>query len=210
MLPSLAKLEDASELLAGYGQIIIDECHHLAAVSFDKVLHKSPARHVVGLTATPYRKDGHQAIIHMQCGPSRYEIKQVDGPTLKKRVTVRETAFRIPDDLGPQPAIHLIWEHLIADPARLDLVASDLRTTIERGRFPLVISERKEHLALLHRVFDERLRDLGAKGFVLIGGMGKKARSGTLMNKEPRSIKKERPYILATELFSARVSTFPL
>lgn len=99
MLPSLAKLEDAEalEMLAPYGQIIIDECHHLPAVSFDKVLQKSPAKHVVGLTATPYRKDGHQAIIHMQCGATRYEIKHVDGPTLTKRVIVRETtsSFRM-------------------------------------------------------------------------------------------------------------------
>lgn len=201
MLPSLANLEDPAEMLAAYGQIIIDECHHLAAVSFDKVLQKSPARYVVGLTATPYRKDGHQAIIHMQCGPTRYEVKQVDGPVLKKRVVVRETAFKLPDDLGPQPAIHLVWEHLVADPARLDLVARDLRAVIERGRFPLVISERKEHLALLQKVFDDQLRDLGAKGFVLVGGMGKKARAATLDAIKAALEAKTRPYILATGSF---------
>ena len=58
----------------------------------------------------------------------------------------------MPDDAGPQPAIHLVWEKLVADSTRLELVARDLRSAIERGRFPLVISERKEHLALLSRV----------------------------------------------------------
>ncbi len=211
MLPSLAKLGDteAEEMLAAYGQIIIDECHHLPAVSFDKVLQKSPARYVVGLTATPYRKDGHQAIIHMQCGPTRYEMKHVDGPALTKRVIVRETTFKMPDDLGPQPAIHLVWEKLVADPARLDLVASDLRDAIEGGRFPLVISERKEHLALLQKVFDERLTDLGAKGFVLIGGMGKKARAATLEQIKTALGAKARPYILATGSFIGEGFDFP-
>ena len=211
MLPSLAKLgaDEAEEMLAAYGQIIIDECHHIPAVSFDKVLQKSPARYVVGLTATPYRKDGHQAIIHMQCGPTRYEIRHVDGPTLSKRVIVRETAFKMPDDAGPQPAIHLVWEKLVADPTRLELVARDLRSAIERGRFPLVISERKEHLALLSRVFDEHLRDLGAKGFVLIGGMGKKARAATLEQIKTALDTKTRPYILATGSFIGEGFDFP-
>ena len=211
MLPSLSKLEDneAVELLGKYGQIIIDECHHIPAVSFDKVLQKSPARYVLGLTATPYRKDGHQSIIHMQCGPTRYEIKQVDGPTLSKRVIVRETAFKMSGEFGPQPPIHLVWDQLVADRSRLDLVASDLRGAIECGRFPLVISERKEHLALLARVFDERLRDLGAKGFTLIGGMGKKARATTLEQIKTALEAKEHPYILATGSFIGEGFDFP-
>ena len=50
--------------------MIIDECHHVPAASFERVLGEVKARYVTGLTATPYRRDGHQPIIHMQCGPS--------------------------------------------------------------------------------------------------------------------------------------------
>jgi len=209
MLPSLAKLENPGELLSAYGQIIIDECHHLPAVSFDKVLQQSPARYILGLTATPYRKDGHQAIIHMQCGPTRYEVKHVDGPALTKRVIVRETTFKLPNDFGPQPPIHLVWEKLVADPARLDLVAQDLRHIIEQGRFPLVISERKEHLARLKEVFDERLQDIGTRGYTLIGGMGKKARTATLEAIKNAFDAKARPYILATGSFIGEGFDFP-
>jgi hypothetical protein len=106
----------------------------------------------------------------------------------------------MPDDLGPQPAIHLVWEKLVADHARLDLVARDLRHAIEQGRFPLVISERKEHLALLSQAFDEHLRDIGAKGFVLIGGMGKKTRAATLEQIKAALNTKARPYKLARTL----------
>ena len=211
MLPSLAKLDavEAAEVLAPYGQVIIDECHHLPAISFEKVLRESPARYVTGLTATPYRKDGHQAIIYMQCGPVRYEIRQVEGPILKKRVIVRESSFKIPDDLGPQPPIHLVWGRLVADPSRLDLVARDLRSVIERGRFPLVISERKEHLAKLSDVFDCELRGLGAQGFILVGGMGKKARNAALEQIKAALGGGVRPYILATGSYVGEGFDFP-
>ena len=77
MLPTLAKAENPEEILSQYGQIIIDECHHIPAVSFESVLKKIPAKYILGLTATPYRKDGHQAIIHMQCGPIRHEMQKL-------------------------------------------------------------------------------------------------------------------------------------
>jgi superfamily II DNA or RNA helicase len=209
MLPTFAKLENPEEALAGYGQVIIDECHHVPAVSFEAVLKKCPSRYVLGLTATPYRKDGHQAIIHMQCGPVRYEMAEVDGPRLDKRVIVRETQFRMPDDSGPQPPIHLVWENLVSDPGRLALVASDLKATLQGGRFPLVISERKEHLAQLGRVFDELLGMPEAKGHTLVGGMGKKARAAILQEIEVSRSNGGKPYVLATGSFIGEGFDFP-
>lgn len=170
-------------------------------MSFEAVLKKIPARYILGLTATPYRKDGHQAIIHMQCGAIRHELKEVDGPPLTKRVIVRETEFKMPDGAGPQPPIHLVWEKLVADPERLERVARDLRASIEAGRFPLVISERKEHLALLLRLFEKRLAGLGAKGFVLTGNMGKKARAAVLDEIDSAPEAGIKPYVLATGSF---------
>ncbi len=201
MLPTFAKIENPEEILSQYGQIIIDECHHIPAVSFESVLKKIPTRYVLGLTATPYRKDGHQAIIHMQCGPVRYEVKEVDGPKLTKRVIVRETSFKMPEDSGPQPPIHLVWEKLVADPARLEIVAHDLRKSLEAGRFPLVISERKEHLALSSKVFEQKLADLKVKSFVLVGGLGKKARATILSEIQSAPKSGIKPYILATGSF---------
>lgn len=93
MLQTVTALEDASELLGSYEQVIIDECHHIPAVSFEAVLNKCPARYFLGLTATPYRKDGHQIILHMQCGPIRHEMKSVGGAPLAKRVTVERRHF---------------------------------------------------------------------------------------------------------------------
>lgn len=201
MLQTLANFENAADELAPYGQIIIDECHHIPAVSFEATLKKCSPKYVTGLTATPYRKDGHQAIIHMQCGPIRHEIEHVDGPVLHKRVVVRETTFRTSEDLGPQPAIHLVWEQLVADKARLDMVASDLASAIEKNRFPLVISERKEHLGLLAQAFEQRLASKKVKAFTLVGGMGKKARAEVLAEIAATIGTETRPYIMATGSF---------
>ncbi|MFN8847555.1 MAG: TOTE conflict system archaeo-eukaryotic primase domain-containing protein [Bdellovibrionales bacterium] len=201
MLQTLANLEDPEEALAGYGQIIIDECHHIPAVSFEAILKKCSPRYVLGLTATPYRKDGHQAIIHMQCGPVRHEIKHVDGPILNKKVIVRETTFKMPEELGQQPAIHLVWENLVVDRARLDLVAQDLRNSLMEKRFPLIISERKEHLEMLAQVFKEKLSDLNARAFTLTGGLGKKTRAAILNDLNSTLKTETRPYILATGSF---------
>ena len=201
MLQTLANMEDAVKELSAYGQIIIDECHHIPAVSFEATLKKCSPRHVVGLTATPYRKDGHQSIIHMQCGPVRHEIKHVDGPALLKRVLVKETDFKMPEDAGPQPAIHLVWEQLVANQARLDLVANDLADALDRNRFPLVISERKEHLALLSQAFDKKLAGKNIKAFTLVGGMGKKARAEVLSEINAALVSKTKAYIMATGSF---------
>ena len=82
VMQSLVRMENLSGLLDGYGQIIVDECHHIAAFSFETVLKQTKARYILGLTATPVRRDGHQPIIHMQCGPIRHAaVKSEVAPT---------------------------------------------------------------------------------------------------------------------------------
>ena len=73
MIQSLSRKGSVDDIGAEYGQVIIDECHHLPAISFERVLSEVKARYIVGLTATPQRRDGHQPIIHMQIGPTRFK-----------------------------------------------------------------------------------------------------------------------------------------
>ncbi len=72
-LQSLARRDDLAEFTAGYGLVIVDECHHVPAVTFERAVREMPVRRWVGLTATPYRRDGLQAMMAMHCGPVRHE-----------------------------------------------------------------------------------------------------------------------------------------
>lgn len=168
--------EDLQSLLSKYEQIIVDECHHIAAFTFESILKKSPARYILGLTATPYRKDGHQAIIHMQSGPIRYEMLEKETEFESKRVIVRNSNFKMPEEAGPQPPIHQVWSHLISDEERLELVADDVIENLDENRVPLVISERKEHLQLLrNNLLSKEVPENHV--FILDGDLSKKQRN---------------------------------
>lgn len=178
MLPTLSRMENTEDFPNDYGQIIVDECHHVPAVSFEDVLKRFPARFVVGLTATPYRKDGLEKILHFQCGPVRHEFKESAEKIFDKRVTVRDTEFRLPEALGVKPPIHLAWHHLIQDVARNALIVDDVAESLSQFRFPLVISDRKEQLDTLENGLRERQPEIPR--FRLDGGTSKKRRAEIL------------------------------
>jgi hypothetical protein len=97
MIQSLVRKGSVTDLVAGYGQVVVDECHHLPAVQFERVLREVKARYVVGLTATPHRRDGHHPITEMQLGPIRFKVDAKSHAAARPfdhRLVVRETAFR--------------------------------------------------------------------------------------------------------------------
>ena len=69
LIQSLVRGGEADDLVANYGHLVVDECHHLSASSFELAAKRSKAKYVLGLSATVARKDGHHPIIFMQCGP---------------------------------------------------------------------------------------------------------------------------------------------
>lgn len=145
---SLARSGIDATLLASYGHVVVDECHHVPAVSVERVLASCPARFITGLTATPYRRDGHQPIIAMQCGPVRHTVGDAAETGLALRVVRRDTPFDaavLPSDA----AIQEIYSALAADEERTELIVRDTRQLLEDGRVPLVLTERREHLERL-------------------------------------------------------------
>ncbi len=174
MLQSMFKNKQVSDLVAEYGQIIVDEVHHLPAFTFEQVLRQAKARFVLGLTATPYRRDGHQPIILMQCGPVRYEIKQNDSNSqaaLHHALICRNTNFVLPQT-DNEPGIQDIYSALIADETRNKLILDDIIKSLEEGRSPILLTERREHL----EYFSNHLTKLVDNTVVLQGGMGIKQR----------------------------------
>jgi len=142
MVQSLARHHTRDKLLARYGHVVVDECHHVPAVTTERVLRSAPARYVTGLTATPTRRDGHHPIIKMQCGPVRHTIggnaSRLPHP-FAQRVVRRETPFD-PATLPPDPHIQEIFTALAADDARTEMVANDTLQLAAQGRRPLVLT----------------------------------------------------------------------
>jgi superfamily II DNA or RNA helicase len=145
---TLARAELDHAARARYGHIVIDECHHVPAVSVERLLGSFPARYVTGLTATPYRRDGHQPIISMQCGPTRHTMVSRAGDQLALRVIRRDTAFD-PAVLPTDPGIQEIYSALAVDENRLQLITEDALAMLEEGRSPIILTERREHLERL-------------------------------------------------------------
>jgi superfamily II DNA or RNA helicase len=172
MVQSMDLADGVDDRIADYGFVIIDECHHVGAVSFEKVLSQVKAKYVLGLTATPYRRDGHQPIIHMQCGPISHRIRQKDlsahisASWIIPRVTDFEHAWN--DDTRIQD----VSSRLIEDMERNGMIVRDIVQALDEGRFPLILTERREHLEMLAQLLEGKVENL----FQLHGGVRQKRR----------------------------------
>ena len=155
MFPTLARSEFPEALFAKYGHVIIDECHHVPAASFEAAMKCCTARYILGLTATPNRKDGLQKILFLQCGPIRHRIDLDHSEEQSRTVFVREFSLRLPAEKDRLP-IHQIWEHLIQSGERNRAIASDVSSALEEQRFCALLSDRKEHLNALESLLREK------------------------------------------------------
>jgi superfamily II DNA or RNA helicase len=149
---TLARRDDIADLTSRYGLLVVDECHHVPAVTIADVVGQIPARRVLGLTATPYRQDGLDALIAMHCGPIRHHPGQA-ATGLGLQLEVHDTRFRFPS--SEQIAIQQIFAALAEDPRRTQQIAADVADAVAAGRRCLVLSERKAHLTALVNELDE-------------------------------------------------------
>ncbi|MDR1206873.1 MAG: DEAD/DEAH box helicase [Rickettsiales bacterium] len=199
LIQSLSKREDLAEFMSGYGQLIVDECHHTAAFSFEQVAKAFRGKYILGLTATIERKDGHQPIIMMQCGRV---IANVLSHTVKKDfekfLVPRYTFFNYMNPMtGPDDvAIHDIYAAMTENKQRNQMICDDVATALSKRRACIVLSERKEHLNVFENYFKGRTDNM----VVMTGGMTAKERAATM--KKLKSIPHEQELlILATGAF---------
>jgi len=145
--------EGVKPFVRQYGMVIVDECHHVSAVNFEQILKSIPARYVYGLTATPIRKDGHQPIIFMQCGPIRYSAEaksQLAKQTFKRWLIPRFTAYR---DLSDSSSTYAqIVQSLATDKARNALIVEDVCKTLAVGRSLIVLTTLTSHVEQLSQL----------------------------------------------------------
>ncbi len=172
IIQSLNKKGVIDDLVANYGYVIVDECHHISAKSFEDVLRGCSAKYVTGLSATVTRRDGHHPIVFMQCGAVRYrghEKKHAMQRPFDHKVIVRNCDGLVFDD-GEDVAISEIYRRLMTSNDRNLRIAKDVIAEYESGRSPLVLTERTQHLDILFKLLEPKIERL----VVLKGGLGKK------------------------------------
>lgn len=172
LIQSVARKGVVNDLVNRYGHLIIDECHHLPASTFEEVVLHTRARFITGLTATLIRKDGCHPIVTMRCGPVRYHAnakQQAALSSFEHLVLVRPTDFRPvnPPDEDARAQFRNLYHELILDNSRNQLICNDVAQTVEEGRSPIVLTERNAHLDDLAK----RLVPIASHLIVLRGGM---------------------------------------
>ncbi len=172
VMQSLNRMGEVKECVKNYGMIIVDECHHISAFSFEKILESSNAKYVYGLTATPTRKDGHHPIIFMQCGPIRFRDdakKQAEKRPFEHYVIPRFTSLRVPLDKNEKDvSIQELYTEIVVNEMRNHLIVDDVIKSHEAGRNCVILTERTAHVERLAKSLSERIPDV----ISLTGGMG--------------------------------------
>lgn len=171
VMQSLSRRGEVDPVIERYGHLIVDECHHVGAVSFDALLKRAGAKFVLGLTATPIRRDGQQPVIFMQCGPIRYKAAKPASAPHELEVVPRCRTASI--DLPPEAGIQTVFRWLANDLARTEDIAAEVRSAFEHGRKVLVLTERTDHLDAIQTSLD----GMEPPPFVLHGRMSKRRRA---------------------------------
>lgn len=156
--------KEVKSFVEDYGMVIVDECHHVAAFTFEKVLKAAKAKYVYGLSATPVRKDGHHPIIFMQCGPIRYLVdakSQADKRTFSHFIIPRFTRARAPAGSGIQE----LYAAIVKNENRNASLVEDAVRLVREGRSPILLTERKEHAAQLATLLQGKIQNV----FLLVG-----------------------------------------
>ncbi|OEF04901.1 TOTE conflict system archaeo-eukaryotic primase domain-containing protein [Vibrio genomosp. F10] len=168
-----------NELIQDYGQVIVDECHHLSAPQFERVLSESHAKFVVGISATLERRDGHHPIIFMQAGRVRHSIKSDQRSRFVQRLEKKALLFDVPLSLisdEPKPHISDVYRWLMLHSERNKVIIEDIKYEVGKGRVPIVLTERREHANIISKLLD----DTGLKHQVLVGAMKKKQQADVM------------------------------
>lgn len=190
---SLANLENIAVTLKEYGMIIIDECHHAASDTFTRVLRNVNAKYIYGFSATPKRKDGLEKVMHMFCGPIRYETSsfQIQNTYRFQQLLIpRMTTMRCLDD---NKTYTQYCSDIMNDQVRNYLIVKDVVKEFQNDGKIIILSERRQHLTILY----EMLKHLHIHVYVLTGERKTKERN-EIIAKVRNFNSKEKFILLAT------------
>ncbi len=174
VMQSLSRQGEVKQCVKDYGLIIVDECHHASAFTYEQILRNTSAKYIYGLTATPTRKDGHHPILFMHCGPIRYRDspkKQAQNRPFDHTVIPRFTSLRMPMGTDSKNlSIQELYSQIMDNDFRNQLIAEDILKNYRQGRNCLVLTLRTAHV---ERLVKRIKKDIPAV-IALTGGLGKK------------------------------------
>lgn len=201
LIQSLTKHVDVESMISKYGYVIVDECHHIPSVSFDDIIRQVKAKYITGLSATLVRKDGRHPIIMMRCGPILHRVsakEQAHVRPFEHYVFVRPTQFRPYKEMKDNLRLQFqdLYDEMLHDVYRNQMICNDVIHAVKKGRSPIILTERNEHLELLHKQLVSQVQHL----IVLKGGLSAKEMKQAISRLTNISIDEER-VVLATGRF---------
>jgi superfamily II DNA or RNA helicase len=134
------------------GFLVVDECHRCPSRTFTEAVTAFDCRYMLGLSATPWRRDKLSRLIFWHLGNTAHEIEHrrlvASGDVLDAEVIMRETDFKPYFD--PVTEYSRMLSELTADDARNRLIAADVaREAAGTGGTILVLSDRRRHCEIL-------------------------------------------------------------
>jgi len=187
---TIQSLKNSPEYIHNYSFVIIDECHHIPAITFEQIVKSFRGKYILGLSATPNRKDGLQAILYQQLGDIAYEYK-------KKKTHYNKLRIVRTDFISQADNYATIINELCIDENRNNLIIDEIKNNINRKI--LLLTDRIEHINIL-----EHLLNLEEIDYVSIhGSMNKKEQV------ENMNLVKEKSLILATTSYFGEGIDFP-
>lgn len=165
LMPSLAEKGKFPNLIRRYGHVIVDECHHLGAETYENLIGRAIATYYLGLSATEKRRDGHHPKVIMQCGPIRYAGKKPKTGDLETLVKTHwlSTTIPLPKKCKNTDLIHYISH----DEARTSKIVNEIESLYKLGRKVLVLTERVDQLLLIHAALVGKVENL----LIIRGGL---------------------------------------
>ncbi len=209
LMQSLVREGEVKELVKDYGMVLVDECHHAASFSYERILKEVSAKYVYGLTATPLRRDGQHPIIFMLCGDIRYRINpqtQADKRPFEHFVIPRISSMKMPliDDSKTSASINKVFAYVSENQIRNNLIVEDILTSIKTGRNILVLTERTAHVQKLYDMLKNEVKNI----FILTGRLSLKKRRET--NEKLKNISEsENVLIIATGKYIGEGFDYP-
>jgi superfamily II DNA or RNA helicase len=191
LIQSCLSKDGVKPFIRDYGMVLVDECHHVSAINFEQILKYSNAHYVYGFTATPIRKDGHQPIIFMQCGPIRYSADakaQMESQTFERFLIPRFTSYReLSDDKSTY--VQMI-QKMVEDKQRNLLIINDVCMALEEKRTPIILTTLTSHVEVLSKLLTDRCKRV----ITLVGS--ESAREKRLKMDVLQTIRPEEPLVI--------------